>query len=159
MADSTGCKQLLIVSNTPSSNTQALALATLEGACHPEFASVTAVHKTPLDTTSEDVLGAAGIVLGTTENFGSMSGLLKDFFERIYYPCIEQTQGTPYALYVRAGNDGLGASNSVERIVAGLRWKAIQPTLLLSGDFSPQFTTRCRDLGMLMAAGLDADIY
>ena len=57
----------------------------------------------------QDVLTANAVIIGTTENFGYMSGLIKDFFERIYYPCLEKTQALPWALYVRAGKDGAGA--------------------------------------------------
>jgi len=152
-------KRLLIVSNTPSVNTRELADAALRGARHDDIDNIVALHSTPLETGVDDVLQADGILLGTTENFGYMSGVLKDFFERIYYPCLEETQGKPYALYVRAGNDGQGALTAVERIVTGLRWKAVQPALVLQGEFQPAFVGQCHDLGMLMAAGLEADIF
>ena len=63
----------------------------------------------------QDVLTANAVIIGTTENFGYMSGLIKDFFERIYYPCLEKTQALPWALYVRAGKDGAGALRAVVR--------------------------------------------
>ena len=88
-----------------------------------------------------------------------MSSLMKDFLERIYYPCLEETQGKPYALYVRAGNDGEGAKTSVERIVTGLRWNPVRPALIMTGDFQGSFLAQCEELGLLMAAGLDAGIY
>jgi NAD(P)H-dependent FMN reductase len=152
-------KRLLIISNTPSANTRQLAEAALFGAQHRDIENVLAVHKTPFDAGSDDALQADAILLGTTENFGYMSGALKDFFERIYYPCLEQTQGKPYALYIRAGKDGQGALTSVERIVTGLRWKAVQPAMILHGEFKLEFVEQCRKLGTLMAAGLDADVF
>lgn len=151
-------KHLLIVANTPSENTQALVRATLTGCNHPEIESVTTTHIPPLEATADDVLKADGIILGTTENFGYMSGALKDFFDRIYYPVLEEKQGTPYALYVRAGLDGTGTITAVERIVTGLRWKSICDPVLLHGEYQTEFTTQCESLGMLMAASLDAGI-
>ena len=88
-----------------------------------------------------------------------MSGAIKDFFERIYYPCLEQTQALPVAVYVKGGLDGQGARLSVEKILTGLRWRLIQPTLVLKGDFTEEFEDQCKNLGMTMAAGLDAGIY
>ena len=152
-------KKLLIVCNTPSENTQALANAALNGAQHESIDNTQATLQTPLETNSEDVQQADGILIGTTENFGYMSGLIKDFFERIYYPCLEQTQGKPYALYIRAGNDGLGTKTSVEKIITGLRWKSVQPALILQGDYQPQFVEQVTELGQLMAAGVDNDIF
>jgi len=152
-------KQLLIVCNTPSANTQALADATVAGAQHQDIDNVDVVFRSALDATADDVLNCCGIIIGTTENFGYMSGLIKDFFERIYYPCLEQTQGKPYGLYIRAGNDGLGTQAAVERIVTGLRWKAIQPPLILKGEFDQSFLQQVQDLGNYMAAGIDNSIF
>lgn len=151
-------KHLLIVANTPSENTRALANATLAGCTHPDIASVDAIHIPPLEATADDVLKADGIILGTTENFGYMSGELKTFFDRTYYAVIEQKQGTPYALYVRAGLDGTGAISAVQRIVTGLRWKSICEPVLLHGKYQTEFNSQCESLGTLMAASLDAGI-
>ena len=76
-------KKLLIVANMPSANTRLLADAVLRGANHPDVEGVTPVLKSPLEAAAEDVLSSDGIIIGTTENFAYMSGLIKDFFERI----------------------------------------------------------------------------
>ncbi|MFK7856460.1 MAG: flavodoxin family protein [Granulosicoccus sp.] len=152
-------KRLLIVANRPSGNTQRLAAAAILGANDPQIDNVTVNFREPLEATVEDVLCCQGILIGTTENFGYMSGVLKDFFERIYYPCLEQTQGLPYGLYVRAGNDGTGTRSAVERIVTGLRWNPVQPCLILKGEYQQAFEPQCKELGMLMAAGLEAGVF
>lgn len=151
-------KQLLIVANTPSDNTRLLADAALRGASHPDFENVDAKFITPLVADAGDVMNADGILLGTTENFGYMSGAIKDFFERIYYPVLEHKQGLPYALYVRAGLDGSGTINAVGRIITGLRWRAIEKPLLCHGSYSGHFADQVEELGMLMAASLDTGI-
>jgi len=87
-----------------------------------------------------------------------MSGALKDFFDRTYYPVLEEKQGTPYALYVRAGLDGTGTISAVQRIVTGLRWKSICEPVLLHGKYKTDFIEECETLGTLMAASLDAGI-
>ena len=152
-------KRLLIVANQPSINTRQLANQLLTGAQHPELSGVSATLKQPIDTTADDVLACHGIIIGSTENFGYMAGLIKDFLERIYYPCLEEKQGLPWALYVRAGNDGSGTISAIERIVTGLRWSQIQPALLLQGSYQTSFDEQCRELGMTMAAGLDAGVF
>jgi hypothetical protein len=151
-------KSLLIVTHMPSPNTRLLGEATLRGAQHPDIEQVESLLLSPFDTTVDHVLAADGIILGTTENFGYMSGALKDFFDRVYYPVLEEKQGTPYALYVRAGLDGTGTITAVERIVTGLRWRSISSPTLCHGTFRPEFETQCEELGMLMAASLDAGI-
>ena len=150
---------LLVVAHAPSDNTRVLRDAVVRGANHPDLSAITLRVKAPLETGPDDLLWAQALILGTTENFGSMAGLVKDFFERVYYPCLDQTQGLSYALYVRAGNDGTGTCMAVERIITGLRWKPVQPALLLAGEFRPEFLTRCEELGQAMAAGLDAGIF
>jgi len=151
-------KRLLIVANTPSANTRALVGAVVDGASDEDIDDVRVVHLEPLAAGPDDVLACDAIVLGTTENFGYMSGATKDFLERVYHPCLERTQGLPWALWVRAGNDGTGARESVTRIVSGLRWKPVRPPLVLAGEWQPGFEDACRELGLLMGASLDAGI-
>ena len=152
-------KQLLIVAHTPSANTQRLLDAVIAGARSDETENVQVVALSPFDAGPEDVMAAGAIILGTTENLGYMSGALKDFFDRSYNPCLEQTQGLPYCLYVRAGQDGTGTRRGVESITTGLRWRAVQEPLICRGDWQEDFVGQCRELGAAMAAGLDAGIF
>ena len=152
-------KHLLVVSHTPSVNTQTLTDAVMRGAKHPDIDGVEVRLMAPLQAKPDDVLWANGIILGTTENFGYMSGALKDFFDRSYYPCLEKTEGLPYGLFIRAGLDGTGTRKAVERIVTGLRWKAVVEPLILKGEFSEDFIAPCEELGMTLAAGLEAGVF
>ncbi len=152
-------KQLLVVAHVPSANTRRLVEAVLRGARNPDIDGVSVRHVPPLEAGPADVLGADALVLGTTENLGYMSGALKDFFDRIYYPCLDQAQGLPYALYVRAGHDGTGTRRAVETIVTGLRWRAVREPLICRGDWQETFLGEGEELGMFMAAGLEAGIF
>lgn len=152
-------KRLLIVAHVPSPNTRRLRDAVVAGARHPDIAGVEVVAQSPFDTRPDHVLAAQAVVLGTTENLGYMSGALKDFFDRCYYPCLDQTQGLPYALYIRAGHDGTGTRRGVETIVTGLRWRAVQDPLICRGEFREDFVPACEELGTLMAAGLEAGVF
>lgn len=151
-------KRLLIVAHTPSPNTRALLEAVLQGAQSPEISGVETIALGPFAAGPEDVLKSDGLILGTPENLGYMSGALKDFFDRIYYPCLERTQGRGYALWVRAGSDGTGTRRAVESIATGLRWRPACPPLICRGEFRPSFIDACRELGMLVAAGLECGI-
>ena len=152
-------KQLLVVAHAPSANTLRLAEAVLRGARNPEIGGVAVRHVPPLEAGPADVLGADALVLGTTENLGYMSGALKDFFDRIYYPCLERTQALPYVLYIRAGHDGTGTRRAVETIVTGLRWRAVREPLICRGKWQESFVADSEELGMLMAAGLEAGVF
>jgi multimeric flavodoxin WrbA len=152
-------KRLLVVAHAPSANTRRLVEAVLGGARAPEIEGVAARHLAPLEAGPADVLAADALVLGTTENLGYMSGALKDFFDRIYYPCLDQTRGLPYALYIRAGHDGTGTRRAVETIVTGLGWRAVREPLVCRGEWRDSFVDDCGELGMLMAAGLDAGVF
>ena len=147
---------LLIIANIPSKNTITLRDAVYNGAVSSCFP---VVQRAPLKATVTDVLSAQGIIIGTTENFGYMSGQLKDFFERIYYPCLKKTQGLPWAMYVSAGQDGVGAIASVERIVTGLKWKKIQDALVLRSPFNNEYIRQCEELGACMGMGLESKIF
>jgi len=152
-------KHLLIVAHAPSANTRRLAEAALRGARHPDIDNVDAVWKPPLEAGPEDVLACDGILLGTTENLGYMSGALKDFFDRSYYAVIDEKQGLPCALYVRAGHDGTGTRRAIESIATGLRWNWVQPPLICRGDWQDDFVDQVAELGLYLAAGLDAGIF
>ena len=152
-------KRLLIVAHAPSANTKRLLDAVVAGARHPDIAGIEVTAQSPFDTEPEHVLAAQAIILGTTENLGYMSGALKDFFDRCYYPCLDKTQGLPYALYIRAGHDGTGTKRGVETIITGLRWRAVQEPLICRGDFREDFIPACQELGTLVAAGLEAGVF
>ncbi|MGM0858555.1 MAG: flavodoxin family protein [Pseudomonadota bacterium] len=151
-------KQLLIVAHTPSPNTQALCDAAYRGATHPELENVRCVVKTPFEAGPDDVLACDGILLGTTENLGYMSGALKDFFDRSYYGVIEEQQGLPCALYIRAGLDGTGTQRAVESIVTGLRWRWVQSPLILRGEWQDDFVPQVEELGLYLAFSMENGI-
>jgi multimeric flavodoxin WrbA len=151
--------RVLFVSHCPSENTVELRDAALAGIESLELEDIEVISKSPLDAASDDVEACDGIIIATTENFGYMAGLIKDFFERIYYPCLESKQGLPFALYIRAGEDGRGTQASIEKIVTGLRWKPVVETLILRGRYQPEFREQVAELAMTMAAGLDSNIF
>jgi len=154
-------KKLLIVAHRPSPNTEAMATAILDGAEHDDVNGVSAQLRSPFTCVAEDVLSSDGLILFTTENFGYMSGALKDFFERVYYPCMDdekRNNAKPYSLVIRAGLDGSGTKKAIRNITNGLTWKEVQPLTLCHGEYKPEFIEQCRTLGQTMAASLEADI-
>ena len=151
--------RLLVVFHSRSGGTQAMTDAVVAGANDDAIEGVEVRVQRAFDTTVDDVRACNGIVLGTPENFGYMAGAIKDFFERIYYPLLDETPGLPYALFVKASTDGDGAVRSVERIVAGLRWKLVVPPVVVVGDIEPADLERCQELGATIAAGLEAGMF
>lgn len=152
-------KHLLVVTHSRSGQTARLRDAVCTGARAMGEGEIELVLRPALDTTAEEVLAAQAVLLGTPENFGYMSGGMKDFFDRIYYPCLEHTAGLPYGLFIKAGNDGRGALAAIERIVTGLRWRLVLPPVIVAGDVTPADLTACEELGQAMAAGLSAGIF
>ena len=150
---------LLIITHTPSPNTLILSDALIRGALSQAEDVLEVKRMSPFDAIPDDVLNARGIILGTTENFGYMAGATKDFFDRCYYDLIDRTDALPYAVYIRAGLDGTGATNAVSRICKGLKWKQVQSPLVLQGKYQPGYEQECEALGAAMAAGLGAGIF
>ena len=109
--------------------------------------------------TAYDLLWAQGLLLGTPEHFGYMSGALKDFFDRSFYPAEARTAVLPYGLFVSACNDGRGTITAVERIVAGYGWRAIADPVRVVGDPDEAALASCRELGGTLIAGLAAGIF
>lgn len=149
-------KTLLIVFHTGGVKTAQMAAAVERGARTEE--NVHVVVKRCADARPEDVLAADGLILGTPENFGYMSGMMKDFLERIFYECEGKVEGRPWALFVGAGQDGSGAVSSVERIVTGLRLKKVGEPVVVVKDLQPAQVAALEELGAAMAAGLAAGI-
>jgi len=149
-------KTLLIVYHTGGVKTARMAEAVERGARSEE--GVRVLVKRCAEAGPEDVLGADGLILGTPENFGYMSGMMKDFLERVFYACEGKIEGRPWALFVGAGQDGSGAVTSVERIVTGLRLKKIGEPIVVVKDLKSEQLAALEELGTAMAAGLAAGI-
>ena len=125
-----------------------------------EFAADTELRTLPaLQAGVDDLLWCEGLLIGTPEHFGYMSGAVKDFFDRTFYPAEGKTEGLPYALFVSAGNDGTGTIRAVERIATGYRWKPVAEPVLVVGAPEERHLAACRELGQTMAAGLAAGLF
>jgi len=157
-------KTLLIVYHTGGVKTATMAEAVERGAMEGSRdahggTGVKVVVKRCADAGPEDLLAADGVILGTPENFGYMSGMMKDFLERVFYACEGKVNGRPYALFVGAGQDGHGAVTSVERIVTGLRLeKKAEPVIGLK-ELTPEVLDQCEELGAAFAAGLSMGVF
>jgi multimeric flavodoxin WrbA len=152
-------KHLLIVFHSQSGATTRMADAVVTGASNPDVGGVEVRIKGALDADVDDLLWADGFILGTPENFGYMSGAMKYFLDRVFYPCENKINGKPWAMFVRAGNDGTGAISSVRRILKGLAVREVQEPVLIAGEFDESRLAECEELGLLMAAGLEAEIF
>ena len=150
-------KTLLIVFHTGGAKTAQMAEAVERGA--RSVGDVDVVVKRCADAGPQDLLAADGLILGTPENFGYMSGMMKDFLERVFYPCEGKVNGRPYALFVGAGQDGTGAVNSVERIVTGLRMQRKSEPVIGLRELTPDVLARCEELGAAFAAGLAMGVF
>ena len=151
--------RLLFVCHSPSPNTVELRDAAVSAIEALDDDAIELRVLSPPEAASGDVDWCDGILIGTTENFGYMAGLIKDFFERIYYPCLETSQGKPVALYIRAGEDGRGTRESIGRITTGLRWKYVAEPLILRGKYDPAFREQAAELAEPIAAGLEAGVF
>lgn len=152
-------KHLLIVYHTQSGTTSRMADAVIRGARHADVDGVEVRIRSALEADEKDLLWADAFILGTPENFGYMSGAMKYFLDRVYYACEDKIAGLPYALFIRAGNDGTGAITSINRILSGLAVKQVQEPVLIAGDFDDARLVECEELGLTMAAGLEAGVF
>lgn len=150
-------KQLLIVFHSQSGNTRALAEAVASGAkAEP---SVHVSLKPAFEADVGDLLGADGLIIGTPENLGYMSGAIKDFFDRTYYAALDKVAGKPYAVFISAGNDGSGAAREISRIANGYRFKAVAEALVVKGKVDADALRRCEELGETFATALAVGIF
>lgn len=149
--------RLLVVYHTQSGNTGLLADAVARGAARAT--AVETVVSRAFDAGVDDLLECDALLLGTPENFGYMSGALKDFFDRTYYPCEGKLTGLPYAVFVSAGNDGTGAVREIERIGKGYGWKRVAEPLIVRKTVTAADIAAAEDFGEAMAEGLALGIF
>ena len=107
----------------------------------------------------DDLLAADGVLVGTPENFGYMSGMLKDFFDRTYYPCEGKLGGLPFAIFISAGNDGSGAVREIRRIATGYGWKEVAEPFIARGEPTADALAHCEELGEAMATGVGLSLF
>ncbi|OGP49604.1 MAG: flavodoxin [Deltaproteobacteria bacterium RBG_13_43_22] len=151
--------KILIVYHSQSGNTRRMAEAVAKGA--GEIEGVTVILKRAFEVMEEDLIDCDGLVIGSPEYFGYMSGAVKDLFDRTY----EKVRGhkkifrKPYAVFISAGNDGLGALMHIEKIGLGYQFKKAHQPLIAKGPVTDDILAQCEDLGRTIAAGCEAGIY
>jgi multimeric flavodoxin WrbA len=150
---------LLVVFHSRSGGAQALCDSLIEGARYDGIEGVDIVVRSALDATADDVVTCDGIAIVTPEHFGSMAGLIKDFFERVYFAVLETTRGLPYVIAVKAGNDGSGTVASVEKLATGLHWRRVLEPVIARGGVDETDRAACSELGATFAAGLAEGLF
>ena len=162
-------KTLLIVYHSLTGGTRQMAEAAAQAARRQEGVAVRLLRAT--EAGPEDVLAADGYLFAAPENLAAIAGLMKDFFDRCYYPVLDRINGRPCAVMVCAGSDGSNALRQIERIATGWRLKAVAPGLIVCTHaqtperiLAPKVIgaddlARCAELGEGLAAGLGAGVF
>jgi len=158
---------LLIIWHSRTGAARAMAEAALEGAAGEGDACLLAAD----DATPEHLLAAGGYLFVCPENLGTMSGAMKEFFDRCYYPLLERIEGRPFATAIAAGSDGSGAERQIERIVTGWRLRRIAEGLVVNlkaqtpqAILAPKTVSsadlqKCHNLGQSFGAGLAMGLF
>lgn len=159
--------RLLIVWHSSTGGSEAIGRAAAEAAKRECAVSL----KRVVDAGADDLLAADGYLFACPENLASMSGMMKDFFDRTYYPVLGRIEGRPYASMICAGSDGEGAARQLARIATGWRLKAVaEPLIVTTAAQTPEAIlapktiaeadlARCRELGATLAAGLALGVF
>ncbi|MCU0947764.1 MAG: NAD(P)H-dependent oxidoreductase [Porphyrobacter sp.] len=123
------------------------------------------------EASTPDVLAASAFLFVCPENLGTMSGLMKEFFDRTYYAALGQIEGRAYASIIAAGSDGRGAQAQLDRIVTGWRLRRIAEPLIVNlaaqtveAIAAPKHVPakalkQCRHLGQAMAEGVAMGLF
>ncbi len=159
--------QLLIVYHSRTGGARQMA----EAAAAAARDEADTILKTADQAEPEDMLAADGYIFCAPENLAAISGLMKEFFDRCYYPVLGQIEGRPYAQMICAGSDGENAARQIARIATGWRLKEVQPPLIicthaqtpeaiLAKKTIPQEQLEtCREIGAALAAGLSLGVF
>ena len=155
---SSNVKHLLIVYHSRDGSTGKMAKAVWQGTQH-EDVEVEVRMRQAREADIDDLLWTDGLILGTPENFGYMSGMMKDFLERTFYPAEGKVEGLPYSIFISASNDGTGALSSLRRICSGYPFKEVQEPIISRGELSADVLAQCEEFGLFMAAGIESGIF
>ncbi|TMV07125.1 flavodoxin family protein [Ruegeria sediminis] len=159
--------ELLIVYHSRTGGSRQMAEAAAEAA----RGEATVVLKPADRAGPEDLLRADGYIFCGPENLAAISGVMKDFFDRSYYPVLGRIEGRPYAIMVCAGSDGANAVRQMARIATGWRLKEVQPPLIVcthaqtpeqilaEKTIPDEELAQCRDIGLAMGAGLSMGLF
>ncbi len=154
---------LLIVHHSPTPMVRSLTDAVVAGANDDAIEGVEVVVRAALEATARDVLAADGYLLGTTANFGYMSGALKHFFDSIFLEAggaltEDGSAGAsgggkkPFGLWVHGRYDTTGAVRSVLSIVQALPWRQAAGVLEVLGDVGDDERSAAYELGGTLGA-------
>ena len=151
-------KLLLIHGGHAGGRTEKLTAAVVAGIAAAED-PVELRTRPALQAGIDDLLWADGLLIGTPEHFAYMSGAVKDFFDRTFYPAEGKREGLPYAVYISAGNDGTGTATAIARIATGYRFRAIAEPLIVRGAPDAATLELCRELGLTFASALALGVF
>jgi multimeric flavodoxin WrbA len=152
-------KHLLAIYHPNLGKMKTMVDAVERGARHEDIAGVEVRVGQALESNADDLLWADALLLGSTENFGYMSGGMKDFLDRTFYPCEGKLEGMPFAMFIGAGNDGTGALSAIRRIANGFAIKEVREPVLVVGKLKDSDVEQCEELGMAMAAGIELGVF
>lgn len=162
-------KRLAIIWHSLTGGSEALARAAFAGANHEQSVETRLLHADSAQV--DDMLGADGYIFVFPENLAAISGVMKAFFDRTYYPCLGHIEGRPYALLVCAGSDGSNAVRQAERIATGWRLKKVADSqIICTGAQTPEAILgaktiiepelqKARDIGAALACGLALGVF
>jgi len=146
-----------VIYHSQSGTMERMANRFAQGAAREEEVDV--VLKKAGNANLDDLLRCNAIAIGSPEYFGTMAGMIKDFFDRTFASAQDKTIGLPFVLFVCAGNDGRGAITQIERIVAGYKWRKVLEHIRIVGTPMESDLMAIEDLGHTLAAGLDFGIF
>jgi multimeric flavodoxin WrbA len=160
--------QIAIIWDSMTGGSQALAGAVADGA---QGGAVDVRLLAAMDASGDDLLTADGYIFVFPENLAAISGVMKAFLDRSYYPCLGRIEGRPYALIVCAGSDGSNAMRQAERIATGWRLRKIAEGMIIcthaqmpEAILAPKTIAegelaKARELGAAMAEGLAMGVF
>lgn len=150
-------KNILVIYHSQGGTMKLMASRFAKGA--KKEVNVVVTLKKAVEANVDDLLNCSGIAIGSPEYFGTMAGMIKDFFDRTYEAAKDKTIGLPFVVFVCAGNDGREAIVQIERIAAGYKWKKVQEHMRVVGVPTEQNLADVEELGQTLSAGIDFGIF